>query len=143
MTIQGDIQATESNERENRKYFSVEEANRSLPYVRRVIEDVRATYQRAVALQQKLDRPMPTELLEAVQADYEVAVDDLNRFVDELHQMGVELKDYELGLIDFPAKSGDREVYLCWRRGEDQINAWHEVDAGFAGRKDLATLKRD
>jgi hypothetical protein len=143
MTTQGDIQAAERNSDESRKYFTVDEANRSLPYVRRIIEDIRATYQRAVHLQQKLDEPMQQEILEAVQVDYEEAVDALNRFVEELHTVGVELKDYELGLIDFPALAEGREVYLCWRRGEDRVNAWHEVDAGFAGRKDLATLKLD
>ena len=141
MTTQ-DIQA-ERTSGDTRKYFTLDEANRSLPYVRRIIEDIRATYQRAVQLQQKLDKAMPQEILEAVQADYEENVESLNRFVDELHHVGVELKDYELGLIDFPARSDGREVYLCWRRGEEKVNAWHEVDAGFAGRKDLTTLKID
>ncbi|HUX86133.1 MAG TPA: DUF2203 family protein [Chloroflexota bacterium] len=42
-----------------------------------------------------------------------------------------------MGLVDFPAERDGRVVYLCWRRGEDQIHYWHELDAGFAGRQPL------
>ena len=47
------------------------------------------------------------------------------------------MKGVEPGLVDFPSLREGREVYLCWREGEDQIDFWHEVDAGFAGRQPL------
>jgi len=53
------------------------------------------------------------------------------------------LKDYEMGLIDFPAVHQGREVYLCWKLGEKQIVAWHEVDAGFSGRRDVKELRAE
>ena len=56
---------------------------------------------------------------------------------DELRKLGVELKDHNTGLIDFPCRMGDREVYLCWRLGEPEVGYWHEVNAGFAGRQKL------
>jgi len=47
------------------------------------------------------------------------------------------LKDYFTGLVDFPSRLDGREVYLCWRFGEDEIAHWHELDAGFAGRQKI------
>lgn len=61
--------------------------------------------------------------------------------VEELGELGGELKDFEQGLVDFYALLDDRLVFLCWRLGEDRITHWHEVDAGFAGRQPVdATL---
>ncbi|MBI1367617.1 MAG: DUF2203 family protein [Planctomycetes bacterium] len=139
MPIQPDYE-TASEPKSDRKYFSVAEANRALPYVRRIVEDVRQTYREAVALQERVERPMPGEDADTLQDQYAASIDQLNHFVDELHQVGVELKDYDLGLIDFPALHEGREVCLCWRRGEDTIVAWHETAAGFAGRQDLTLL---
>jgi hypothetical protein len=58
-----------------------------------------------------------------------------------LHLVGVELKDFERGLVDFPALHQDREVLLCWHRGEDEIAFWHELDAGFGGRQSVELLR--
>ena len=62
----------------------------------------------------------------------------IGKLTTELHQLGIELKDYTRGLIDFPSMRGDRIVLLCWQLGEgDQIEWWHEPEAGFAGRQPL------
>ena len=53
---------------------------------------------------------------------------------EQITVRGIEIKDLNQGLIDFPSLRGDRIVYLCWRLGEDRIGYWHELDAGFAGR---------
>jgi hypothetical protein len=57
--------------------------------------------------------------------------------IHAIAELGVIVKDLEAGLVDFPAMRGGREVYLCWRLGEDHIGWWHEVDSGFAGRQPL------
>jgi hypothetical protein len=60
----------------------------------------------------------------------------VGKLTTELHEMGVELKDHARGLIDFPCMRGERIVYLCWQEGDgDEVIWWHEIDAGFAGRK--------
>lgn len=127
----------------DRKFFTLEEANASLPYVQRVVDDIRTTYRIAVALQQRMESPLPTDDTAALGRDYTANVDKLNGYVEELAAVGAELKDYDLGLIDFPAMHDGREVCLCWKHGESDILAWHEVDTGFAGRQSIETLEID
>ena len=60
----------------------------------------------------------------------------VGEWTTELSEMGIELKDYSRGLIDFPCMRSGRVVYLCWQIGDaDEIEWWHETDAGFAGRQ--------
>ena len=94
-----------------------------------------------MALQERLDHPTPQDSNERLHLEYEAAIEQLNRYVDELQEVGVELKDYDMGLIDFPAMYHGREICLCWKAGENAVAAWHETDSGFAGRQDVATLK--
>lgn len=54
-----------------------------------------------------------------------------------VQEMGVVVKDIDRGLVDFPAVIDGREVYLCWQLGEDSVAHWHELDAGFRGRRPL------
>jgi hypothetical protein len=54
-----------------------------------------------------------------------------------LEEAGIVIRDIDRGLIDFPAIREDREVYLCWELGEDEITHWHELDAGYRGRQPL------
>ena len=61
----------------------------------------------------------------------------LNQLVNRIQATGAVLKDLDLGLIDFPALRAGREVYLCWKYGEDQIRYWHDIDTGFSGRQPL------
>ena len=62
----------------------------------------------------------------------------MHEFVEELRQLGVEPKSGVEGLIDFPSMYEGRLVYLCWKLGEESVGYWHELDAGFAGRRPLA-----
>ncbi len=123
-----------------RKYFSLDEANRALPYVARIVDDIRAAYHGAVQLQHQAEQAGENKAAEALRRDYDTAVQRLRQYVEELTEVGVDLKDYEQGLIDFPALHEGREICLCWKCGEEKIVAWHEVHAGFAGRKDTALL---
>ena len=55
----------------------------------------------------------------------------------QLQAMEVVLRDLDRGLVDFPAIRDEREVYLCWVEGEEEIGYWHDLEAGFAGREPL------
>ena len=57
--------------------------------------------------------------------------------VQEVQILGVQIKDFKSGLVDFPYDRDGRIVYLCWRLDEDEIRWWHETDAGFAGRQPI------
>lgn len=61
----------------------------------------------------------------------------LEALVEELNAFGCVLKDPNIGLIDFLSLRNGREIYLCWHLGEERINYWHYLDAGFAGRQPL------
>ena len=139
MKTKSDIEMRHPPEAE-RRYFTVEEANQALPYVSRIAQDIQGSYREAAKLQERLDHDAPPDDVEQIRGDYEQAIGRLNRYVEELHEVGVELKDYEAGLVDFPSLHEGREVCLCWRTGEAKIQAWHEPHAGFAGRQDIANL---
>jgi hypothetical protein len=62
------------------------------------------------------------------------------RCVNEIHGLGAQVKDADEGLVDFPALRGDEEILLCWRLGEDEIEFWHGLEEGFAGRRSLDEL---
>jgi len=65
------------------------------------------------------------------------AVSNLYKAIEQLEGTGVVIKDVDQGLLDFPSKRFDEEVWLCWKAGEDEIKFWHAKDEGFMGRKPL------
>jgi hypothetical protein len=126
----------------SKKLFTLEEANKAVVYVSKVALDIQTAYREAVGLQEQLDVQNDARLSDKTRLAYEESIAKLNRFVDELHELGAELRDYDLGIIDFPAIHDGREISLCWKIGEPQINSWHEVNGGLAGRRDVAQLVR-
>ncbi len=75
-----------------------------------------------------------------LQAEIEALVVDLHEVVDTLEEIGVEVKGFEQGIVDFPARHQGRFIMLCYRPGEGRIRFWHEVDDGFAGRQPIDML---
>lgn len=61
----------------------------------------------------------------------------LQELAEKVHGLGVEVKDLDMGLVDFRARRGDAEYYLCWRVGESGIGWWHTLEGGFSGRQRL------
>jgi hypothetical protein len=77
------------------------------------------------------------EELQHAHADSEREQERLLEYKQELEDLGVELKDWYMGLVDFPSWLGNREVYLCWRLGEPEVGHWHEIDSGYASRQKI------
>jgi len=68
-------------------------------------------------------------------------IDQMQAGVARIDELGITLRDIETGLIDFPALVTGRQVWLCWRLGEDDVAWWHELTTGVAGRRSLAELE--
>lgn len=126
------------------KLFTVEEANRTLPLVRRIVDDIVQQHR------QWRERILELDLLASTRADETRArAEELEReaqalareiegYKRELEELGMQLKDPRLGLVDFPSEMNGRAVLLSWRLGEPEVGFFHEVDAGYAGRQPLS-----
>lgn len=125
---------------QSRKHFTLAQANRSLPLVRRIVRDIVQAHERAAALQMKLAEMSGGPESKATQDELEEAMLRLQEFVEELTEIGCELKDYQMGLIDFFGRHQGRDVCLCWRLGEEQIGYWHELHSGFTARQPISTF---
>lgn len=62
---------------------------------------------------------------------------EINNVFHEFHRREIQIKDLERGLIDFPAFVGGKEVFLCWEQDEEEVEFWHDIDSGYAGREKL------
>jgi hypothetical protein len=127
------------------KLFTVAEAERTLPLVRRVVQDLLEEYplwRRAVARFEVLtggaraDWGETSDLI-AARDQVTAHADRINRYLQELEAVGCVFKGFDAGLVDFYALREDRVVFLCWRLGEERITHWHELDAGFGGRQPI------
>jgi hypothetical protein len=124
------------------KIFTIEEANGLLPRVRGIVSRIQAVH-RGVSKY----RNAAQKAAEAADRGgggisngphYAVLVTSLTAAIAELETLGVQLKDFDRGLVDFPSLRNGRVVLLCWQLGEgDEVEWWHDVDAGFAGRTRL------
>jgi hypothetical protein len=123
-----------------KRRFTLSQANRALPLVKRVVRDIVRTHDDAIALQAQVESMHDGKESATIQTQLESTMDRLRDFVGELSDIGCDLKDYQTGLIDFIGQHQGREVYLCWKLGEERIGYWHELTTGFAGRKPISLL---
>jgi hypothetical protein len=131
-------------ERKERRYFTVEEARALVPRLRGLLIALQAEKRELDQLLGELRRLAPLAFLNGHGAPLErieQRVAELTRSIREkvrvIHQLGVEVKDLDMGIVDFPSLRDGREVYLCWRVDEPTVAYWHDLDAGFRGRQPL------
>jgi hypothetical protein len=123
-----------------RRRFTLEQANRALPLVRRIVTDIVRTHEQVARDQALLEKSKPNDQA-AVQKTLQAQLEHLQDYVDELTDIGCELKDYRIGLIDFIGRHKGQEVYLCWKLGEESVLFWHDLHSGVAGRQPISTLQ--
>ena len=125
------------------KLFTVSEANELLSFVRPKLERIKSQYE-------KMSGYRESAKAAAISAhefggggmaggtQYVKSLYEIGKLTTEIHELGIELKDYTRGLIDFPSMREGQIVLLCWQLGEDdKIEYWHDLEAGFAGRQPL------
>jgi hypothetical protein len=124
--------------------YTVDRANRTLPLVRRIVEDIVREHERWQEAIARLDLLSSTSTalvdpeLTALEREVQRIARDIDQFQGELEALDIQLKDRRIGLIDFPTELDGRRVLLCWRLGEPSVQYWHDEDAGFAGRQPLS-----
>ena len=124
------------------KLFTVDEANSLLPTVRSIVRSIQKSHRALIAFQSAAqqaasgaERGGGGMSLGPRYADLLV---ELSSHAGQLEGLGIQLKDYQQGLIDFPSMRDGRVVLLCWKADEgDRLEWWHDVEAGFAGRQPL------
>jgi hypothetical protein len=126
------------------KMFTVEQANRMLPLVRRIVRDIVDAHGRWTQAVRSYETAAtwtradsPSSQLSALEAEVKRLAAEIESYLTELRSLGVDFKGFEQGLVDFPGERDGRVVHLCWKLGEDEVKYWHEVADGYAGRKPL------
>ena len=129
------------------KYFTLDEASALLPTLRPILEQIiscahgwsapSATWSASTGRPGPTATPSTRAPSARDSRPATALMAEINAELVKIHELGVELKDPAVGLIDFPSLRDDRVVYLCWRLGETAIEYWHETNTGFAGRQPL------
>ena len=123
-------------------YFTVKSANEILPIVIKKYEHAKQQKDLIIKTEQELTHRMSTE---DSLIDYATLKQKLNSVItkfyqslEDLESTGVVVKQLDQGLLDFPAKRFEQEIWLCWKEGETEVKFWHEKDSGFMGRKPIS-----
>lgn len=132
------------------KYFTLSEANRTLPLVKRIVADVTALHPKwrdlvyryeLIAARAKPEWGESEEQL-ALRSQIEDVARQMNDYLRELEEIGCVFKGFEEGLVDFHGTLDGRDMLWCWKQGEQEITHWHEVEAGYAGRQPIPEVVR-
>jgi hypothetical protein len=132
------------------KFFSVEEANARVPLVNSILRDVTELSHELKGLHERLilsqtdgsSDPAVDAEVASLSAELDRKRLQMEALEKELAQIGAVLKDDFMGLVDFPAMFDGREVCLCYKYGEPEIAYWHDVDAGYGGRRRISPTHR-
>ncbi|MHA7647109.1 DUF2203 family protein [Nitrosopumilus sp. S4] len=122
-------------------YFTTNEANAALPDVIKKFESALGRKNEIAKIEQQLQITVSStnsfEEYVNLKQKLNSAITKFYESVEILENTGVVVKSIEQGLLDFPSKRFDEEVWLCWKYGETEIKFWHEKDSGFMGRKPI------
>ena len=125
------------------QYFTLEQANEALKIVRPLMDEVQAIREKILANQPEAWPAIEKSAGNGGNKTMSKIVEDFERLDALIHQIidtGAQIKDINIGLLDFSALRDGREVYLCWKYGEEDIAFWHEIDAGYAGRQPIESF---
>ena len=123
-------------------YFTIDSANKALPNVIEKFKKVVHFKNEIMKVEQELNASLATtstfEQYVNVKQKLNSTITKFYNAIEDLENTGVVIKGIDEGLLDFPSKRFDEEVWLCWKEGESEIKFWHEKDVGFNGRKPIS-----
>lgn len=123
-------------------YFSIAQANDILPNVIKKFEFVIAKKNELAKIEQQLQISLSTtnkfQEYVILKQQLNSAITKFYQAIEDLENIGVVVKSIDDGLLDFPSKRFDEDVWLCWKYGEKEIKFWHDQDSGFQGRKPIS-----
>ena len=143
------------------RFYDLDSANARIPEVREILEQLKSQREDLIRLRDLVlerqeaveaggdpsggqsrpgDDDEPEDELRLIRLRMQGLIDQMQAAVARLDDLGITLRDIESGLIDFPALASGRQIWLCWRLGEDDIGWWHELNEGFSGRRALIDL---
>jgi hypothetical protein len=146
------------------RFYDLERANARLPELREILESLRSQLAELTRLRDAvLDRQSaveaateagtsgparsadddddgPDDELRLIRLRMQGLIDQMQAGVARIDALGITLRDIPTGLIDFPALANGRQIWLCWRLGEDDVDWWHEANTGFSDRRPLIEL---
>jgi len=117
--------------------FTLEEAEALLPDLRESLDRMREARQTLLRTADHVQEVVAGNGGGAGPKEYSEAAETLKADVERISELGIILRDVESGLVDFPSEREGRDIYLCWRLGEDRIGFWHPPETGIAGRQPL------
>ncbi len=123
-----------------RRLFTIDEANALLPSLHSLLTEMVEARRRIVEAEPSLWPVLEKAIGNGGSKEAGAVLphfETIQRNVQMIQDLGIEIKDIGTGLIDFPSERDGRVVCLCWRLGEPSVTHWHELDAGFAGRQPL------
>ena len=123
------------------RIFTRSEVNEMLPSLRPLLSELRVAWLRIQELNPEIQKLKEKALMDAYSphgVEYVESVSKAAALMEQIHEMGVLVKDVEKGLCDFPYRKEGRIVYLCWQMGEESVQHWHDIETGFSGREPLA-----
>jgi hypothetical protein len=121
----------------DKKHFTVEEANALIPDLEELLDELDSRWEKLQDLNELLAAAQRGNGGQEGVREFQENQEVLGEGFQRMQAMGIHLKDVREGLVDFLHLREGREVYLCWKRGESEIEYWHELETGFAGRQPL------
>jgi hypothetical protein len=143
------------------QFYDLDSANARIPEMRDILEQLKSEREDLIRLRDLVlerqeaveaggdpaggqsrpaDDDEPADELRLIRLRMQGLIDQMQAAVARIDGLGITLRDIESGLIDFPALANGRQIWLCWRLGEDDIGWWHELSEGFSGRRELIDL---
>lgn len=139
------------------RFFDIDSANARLPELREALAALREQRTDLIRLRDEAlaahasmggsdlpdsapELPIGTDDAKVLELRMQGVIDRMQAGIERIDGWGITVRDIESGLVDFPALVEGRQVWLCWRLGEDRVGWWHEVSEGFAGRRRLEDL---